>query len=260
MLDLSKRFGRFWLAGLTAALALPGLNSQAQTTPGVTFEILGVGAEFLLGGDLTDPENDGLDELDASTDPSWNWKSINSSHEPNFEGGENSFNIFDNKVGGGNDKWCCDDPTEDAPVWVAVEFKQPVSLTHFTVTSGNDTPDRDPTNWAIQGSTDGTTYTDIYRFTDTTVPWDARNQVVKFTLPAASAPYPFIRYFCSETPGSLHQINEIEYFGILGGVAQLDTDKDGMPDTYETSMGFNPTDPSDAAKDFDGDGDRKSVV
>ncbi len=254
MLELRKQIRRLRLLGLTAALALPGWSSQAQTTPGVTVEILGLDAASLLGGDLTDPENDGLDEAGASTDPSWNWKSINSSHEPDFEGSESSFNIFDNKVGGGADKWCCDDPTVDIPVWVAVEFKQPVSLTHFTVTSGNDSPDRDPTDWAIQGSADGTTYTDIYRFTDTTVPWDARNQVVKFTLPAPSAPYPFIRYIAFETPGTLHQLNEVEYFGILGGVEQLDTDKDGMPDSFEISMGFNPADPTDAVKDFDGDG------
>ncbi len=37
------------------------------------------------------------------------------------------------------------------------------------------------------------------------------------------------------------------------GVA-VDTDKDGMPDSYETQNGFNPNDASDAAKDFDSDG------
>ncbi|MCZ7634645.1 MAG: hypothetical protein M5U12_00345 [Verrucomicrobia bacterium] len=100
------------LAALALGLGLPGFTTQAQTTtPGVTVEILGVGADFLLGGDLTDPENDGIDALGMATDPSWNWKSISASHEPDFEGGENAFNIFDNKVGGGNDKWCCDDPT-----------------------------------------------------------------------------------------------------------------------------------------------------
>jgi hypothetical protein len=34
----------------------------------------------------------------------------------------------------------------------------------------------------------------------------------------------------------------------------VDTDKDGMPDSWETEKGFNPNDPSDAALDFDKDG------
>ncbi|HUS36738.1 MAG TPA: LamG-like jellyroll fold domain-containing protein [Verrucomicrobiae bacterium] len=192
---------------------------QANASDIATIQILGTGAESLLKGDLTDPDNNGLDALGAATDPSWNWVSINSSHEPDFEGGENSFNIFDNKVGGGNDKWCCDDPTVDAPVWVAVEFANPVSLTHFTVTSGNDSPDRDPTDWQIQGSNDGTTYFPIYSFQDSTASWATatRNQVIKFTLLSPSAPYKFIRYIAFATPGTLHQINEIEYFGATGG-------------------------------------------
>ena len=242
-----------WLFSLCTALALSSSNARAQTTtPNVTVEILGIGAESLIGGDMTDPENDGEDAVGSGTSPTWNWSEITASIEADFEGGENSFNIFDNKVGGGNDKWCCDDPTLDVPVWVAVQFPQQRSLTHFTVTSGNDTPDRDPTNWAIQGSNDGEAYTDIYRFVDLTVPWTDRNQVVKFTLPGPSQPYRYLRYIAFETPGTLHQLNEIEYFGSIG--VGTDTDKDGMPDEYETRLGFNPNDATDAAKDFDGDG------
>lgn len=180
-----------------------------------TIEILGIDAASLLGSDLTDPENDG-DEAAGPTSPTWNWAGITSSHEPSFEGAEAAFNIFDNTVGGGNSKWCCDDPTPGNPVWVAVQFGNPVSLTHFTVTSGNDTPARDPIDWAIQGSSDGVTYTDIYHFNATPAPWTERNQVIKFTLPTASPLYRYIRYIAYNTPDPLHQLNEIEYFGTVG--------------------------------------------
>lgn len=217
MRNIIHKSCRRWTGFLALLSLLLFLDVSAQTTtPNVKVDILGTGAESLLGSDLTDPENDGEDALGSAASATWNWRSITSSHEPDFEGGENSFNIFDNKVGGGNNKWCCDDPTVDNPVWVSVEFRQAVSLTHFTVTSGNDSPDRDPTNWAIQGSNDGTTFTDIYRFVDTTLPWDARNQVVKFTLATPAKAYSHIRYIAFETPGTLHQLNEIEYFGGAG--------------------------------------------
>lgn len=178
-------------------------------------EILGVGTESLLGGDLTDPENDG-DEAAGPTDASWNWASINSNIEPAFEGGEFSFNIFDNKLGPGNDKWCCDDPSDSNPYWVAVEFKNPVSLTHFTISSANDTPNRDPLHFQIQGSNDGQSYTPIYTRNSEDDLWTDRLQVIKFTLPTPAPLYRFLRYYVTYTLGDLHQLGEIEYFGNVG--------------------------------------------
>jgi hypothetical protein len=188
----------------------------------VTIQSLGTGTAALIGGDLTDPENDGIDQAGAAADPTWNWVSINSSVKPDFNGGESAFNVFDNKVGGGDDKWCCDDPVPGAPVWIAVEFANPISLTHFTLTTGNDTRDRDPNDWAIEGSNDGVTYFPIYTFQESAATWatDTRNEVFKFTLLTPSAPYKFIRYIAFATPGALHQINEIEYFGTTGQSAK----------------------------------------
>ena len=193
-----------------------GMPVNALFVKETTIELLGVGADNLIGGDLTDPENDG-DEAGEDMASGWNWVSIESNIEPGFGGGEFSYNIFDNAVGGGNDKWCCDDPTDDNPYWVAVQFEKPVALTHFTITSGNDSADRDPIRWAIQGSNDGESYSDIYNYNEETSFFTDRNQVALIDLAETSAPYTYLRYIVYHTPGTLHQINEIEYFGCFGG-------------------------------------------
>src|SRR5436190_17086015 len=81
---------------------------------------LGAGTGALLGGDLTDPENNGVDG--AATN--WNWVSIVASSE-NAWTAEGAYNVFDNKVGAGDDKWCCDGP----PQSIAVQFDRPYVLT-----------------------------------------------------------------------------------------------------------------------------------
>jgi len=193
-----------------------------------TVEALGIGTVALLGGDLTDPENDG-NEAAGPFDSSWNWRAITSNNEPGFGGGEFAFNLFDNRVGGGNDKWCCDDATFANPLWVNVEFHQPVSLTHFTATSGDDDPTRDPRDFRVQGSNDGVNYTDIYVRSSDTAPWNQRNQVLKFTLAQPAPPYLHIRWVSLDTSGSLHQLNEVEYFGTV------------VPLPFTVDNRFNPT-------------------
>ena len=105
-------------------------------------EVLGTGTAALIGGDLTDPEDDGVDGENTN----WNWTSISASSEEKWTS-EGSFNVFDNKVGATNHKWCCNGPTQ----WISVGFSQPYILSHFTITSGNDVTGRDPDIWKIQG-------------------------------------------------------------------------------------------------------------
>lgn len=177
----------------------------------------------LLGGDLTDPEDDGLDFAGAGIDPlanNWNFISITANDEPDFQGGEFAFNVFDNNplgTGGGNDKWCCNPPNPE--LTVTVEFEEQYSLTHFTITSGNDTPARDPLDFYIEGSNDGVEFSTIY-YRPGTEPaiWAAaeRNTTALITLPKPADPYRFFRYRVTQTGGANHQISEIEYFGEVG--------------------------------------------
>lgn len=64
-------------------------------------EVLGTGTGALLGGDLTDPEDDGQPDANEGYNATFT-----SSEEPGFGGGENAFNVFDNQLGPGNAKWC----------------------------------------------------------------------------------------------------------------------------------------------------------
>ena len=64
-------------------------------------KVLGTGTGSLIGGDLTDPEDDGQPDVDDGYNAIFS-----SSEEPGFGGGEFAFNVFDNQLGPGNAKWC----------------------------------------------------------------------------------------------------------------------------------------------------------
>ena len=50
-------------------------------------------------------------------------------------------------------------------------------LTHFTITSGNDVAGRDPDIFKIQGSNNGSDWTDIYSYSNNgTSPWGSDRQ------------------------------------------------------------------------------------
>jgi methionine-rich copper-binding protein CopC/uncharacterized protein YhjY with autotransporter beta-barrel domain len=174
--------------------------------------ILGTGTGALLGGDLTDPEDDGNDGTASGSN--FNWVSINASSKNTFSG-EGAYNVFDNKVGAGAMKWCCDAPTR----WIYVQLSKSYQLTHFTIASGNDSPDRDPDKWKIQGSNDGSNWTDIYEYdNDGTSPFSARNQVIRYNGAGADfntpSSYSYFRFIVtSKVSGSMFQINELEFFG-----------------------------------------------
>jgi hypothetical protein len=177
--------------------------------PAQAVKVLGTGAGALVGHDLTDPEDDG-----AANDYI-NYNAVFRSSTKAYYGYEGAFNVFDNRVGGGDDKWCC-----DANAWVEADFgRKRYQLTSFTATSGNDAAERDSDVWQILGSNDGVNYTTIFSYNRETVsPWAARGQVnlyvagTDFALPEA---YSILRYqtFSVINNSNIHQIGELEYFG-----------------------------------------------
>jgi len=151
---------------------------------------LGKGNSSLLGGDLTDPEDDVIDHGSYAGNGSeedlrpqqGDWVTMKSA--PNTKPGQtghelHSYHNWQNSppcaiflnnpegrkwyigfLDGGNGG-----PTEAEPYFCAVELKAPVALTHFTMTMSGDMPGRDPRQWAIQGSETGKDgeWTDIYK-------------------------------------------------------------------------------------------------
>ena len=197
---------KLWILTLYIFLCIIGWS---KTSYSVT--VLGTGTNALIGDDLTDPDGNGVDGQNLN----WDWTSISASSE-NYWHAEGAYNVFDNKVGASHDKWCCNGPTQ----WIQVGFSQAYVLSRFTIASGNDVPSRDPDIWKIQGSNDGSNWTDIYVYNNNgTSPWGStRYQVllyegggVDFNTPAA---YSYFRYYVSSiVSGGMHQINEIEFFG-----------------------------------------------
>ena len=66
--------------------------------------------------------------------------------------GEVAENLFD---GSSQTKWLVFERTG----WVEAELSEPVAVVHYALVSANDAPGRDPRNWTLSGSNDGTTWT-----------------------------------------------------------------------------------------------------
>ena len=205
----------------------------------------------LLGGDLTDPEDDGVDGETIFADgdnpqtagENFNWISITANAEEyfgDFGGSEGSFDVFDNQIGGGQNKLCCG----GEPVEITVQFEVAVSLTHITLTSSNDTPGRDPLDFEIQGSNDGTVFETIYARADDESIWGgARDLTAQIDLPSPSDAYEYIRYAVTRTGIGVHAISEIEYFGETGPVAPLQISSiDVNSATNEVTLTWNSRD------------------
>lgn len=183
---------------LLAATTLLAASAQAATV-----------RSGLVGSDLTDPENNGY----ANEYVNYNAQ-FRASVEP-WYGSEGAFNVFDNRVGSGDDKWCC-----DLNGWVEADFgSKRYQLTSFTVTSANDVPERDADIWKILGSNDGTHYTTIFSYDRNGFsPWGQnRYQTIEYSagldylLPAA---YSIFRYQSFSTVGNgAQQLGELEFFG-----------------------------------------------
>ncbi|YCM42806.1 PEP-CTERM sorting domain-containing protein [Verrucomicrobiaceae bacterium 227] len=218
--------------GICAVLMSPAANA---------YTVLGTGTEALLGGDLTDPDNNGVDDDANGT----GFEATFFATSGNFSGNGGAFQVFSNTLGGNGHKFCCN-PAEFV---IGAILAEPHVLTHFTLSSTNDSPGRDPDVYHIQGSNDTTTgfdgtWTDIYvydndggttgqtatqmRLFPGNTQFSERNQVLRFdgdgadyATPAAYSSFRINMLSASgwvglgdpNDPGDALALAEIEFFG-----------------------------------------------
>jgi glucose/arabinose dehydrogenase/type 1 glutamine amidotransferase len=141
-------------------------------------------------GALPDPEPIVEDATTASGD-----------NPPN----ETRFDLVDGDIG---TKWLTFQPP---PGWVAVRLQEAAAVNHYAMTSANDAPDRDPQDWILQGSNDGTTWVDLDTRTGEDFP--NRFQTREFTFENTTA-YEWYRLFITDNSGTtnLIQLAELELF------------------------------------------------
>ncbi len=72
--------------------------------------------------------------------------------EPNANEGATNLNDGDSAT-----KWLVDTPTS----WARYTLDAPAEVVKYALTSANDSPERDPSTWTLQGSADGTTWTTV---------------------------------------------------------------------------------------------------
>ena len=100
--------------------------------------------------------------------------------------------------------------TFNASAWVQYKATKSYVLSSYTITSGNDAPERDPKNWTLEGSTNGSSWQNIDQKSNQDFP--NRNQKRTFQISTTSA-YQYFRLSMTNNSGSILQVSEIELFG-----------------------------------------------
>ncbi|MGO2521043.1 MAG: GH92 family glycosyl hydrolase, partial [Microbacterium sp.] len=130
--------------------------------------------------------------------------------------------------------------------WAQYEFSEAAPVTRYTLTSGNDASERDPKDFTLQASNDGTEWTTID--TRTGEVFAGRGEERSFTLEAPSDPYLFYRLnITANQSGNLIQLagwDLIETEGAAATPSDLALTVDSGPKTShtaKTNVGFTGT-------------------
>jgi PKD repeat protein len=104
--------------------------------------------------------------------------------------------------------------TFNSSTWI--QFKAPSSyiISGYSLTSGNDAPERDPLNWILEGSDNGVAYYTIDSQSEQDFP---DRGLRKECIPSNSVrAYSWFRLTMSNNSGYILQLSELELFGVEG--------------------------------------------
>jgi len=117
--------------------------------------------------------------------------------------GEAYTNLIDNNV---NTKYLTFNPS----AWIQYQAPSSYIVKGYTISSANDAPERDPLNWTLQGSANGSSWTTIDTRANEDFPGRLQKRIFRFNNTAA---YQYYRFNLSNNSGTILQLAEIELFG-----------------------------------------------
>ncbi|WP_253208852.1 discoidin domain-containing protein, partial [Streptomyces niphimycinicus] len=121
----------------------------------------------------------------------------------NTEGGEVKENLVDGEL---TSKWLAFDTTT---AWLEFDLSEPVKAVRYALTSANDAPGRDPKDWTLKGSANGSDWTTLDTRKDET--FSSRQQTREFSYRGARA-YQHFRLEITRNAGdNLIQLAEVQF-------------------------------------------------
>jgi hypothetical protein len=132
---------------------------------------------------------------------------LSAQYQTGSPAGEEFTNLINNNV---QSKYL----TFNASAWVQFQANTSYIVKGYTITSANDSPERDPLNWTLQGSNNGSNWTTIDTRTNQDFP--DRFQTRTFTFNNSTG-YLYYRFNMSNNSGTILQLGEIELFGTPTG-------------------------------------------
>lgn len=119
--------------------------------------------------------------------------------------GENLPNEGKEKAFDGNNstKWL----DMSATSWIQIQYASAITYNKYVIVSGNDEPARDPKNWTLKGSNNGSTW--ITLNTQTNQTWTARNQAKTFSFTNSTAYSYYNLTITANNGATMTQLSEI---------------------------------------------------